>query len=79
MVKTVKELQAEGCDPIVFCRFIETAEYVAEQLTGALGKTVTVRAVTGTLPPDERVARIEELSAVPGRHVLVATDCLSEG
>lgn len=79
LVKTVKELQADGCDPIVFCRFIETAEYVAEQLASALGKNVTVRAVTGTLPPDERVARIEELSAVPGRHVLVATDCLSEG
>lgn len=79
LVKTVKELQSDGCDPIVFCRFIETAEYVAEQLTAALGKNVTVRAVTGTLPPDERVARIEELAAAPGRHVLVATDCLSEG
>ena len=79
LVKTVKDLQAEGCDPIVFCRFIDTAEYVAEQLGAALGKNVTVRAVTGTLPPGERVARIDELSSLPGRHVLVATDCLSEG
>jgi superfamily II DNA/RNA helicase len=52
---------------------------VAEQLSAALGKKVTVRAVTGTLPPAERVARIEELAATPGQHVLVATDCLSEG
>lgn len=78
-VKSVKELLALGCDPIVFCRFIDTADYVAEQLSTALGKGVTVRAVTGTLPPDERIARIEELAAVEGRHVLVATDCLSEG
>ncbi len=79
LVKSVKELLGLGCDPIVFCRFIDTADYVAEQLSGALPKTVTVRAVTGTLPPDERIARIDELAATPGRHVLVATDCLSEG
>ncbi len=79
LVKSVKELLGLGCDPIVFCRFIDTADYVAEQLSAALGKNVTVRAVTGTLPPDERIARIEELAATPGRHVLVATDCLSEG
>lgn len=79
LVKSVKELLGLGSDPIVFCRFIDTADYVAEQLSGALGKNVTVRAVTGTLPPDERIARIDELAATPGRHVLVATDCLSEG
>ncbi|WP_280437997.1 helicase-related protein [Nocardia carnea] len=75
----VKDLLAQDCDPIVFCRFIDTAEYVAEQLGKALGSKVTVRSVTGTLPPDERLARIDELTATPGRHILVATDCLSEG
>lgn len=79
VVKEVKALLAEGCDPIVFCRFIDTAEYVAEQLDKALGRNVAVRAVTGTLPPAERIARIGELTATEGRHVLVATDCLSEG
>ncbi|MEO9330062.1 helicase-related protein [Gordonia aurantiaca] len=79
LVKEVRALLAEGCDPIVFCRFIDTAEYVAEQLAKDLKKDVVVRAVTGTLPPDERVARIQDLTAAPGRHVLVATDCLSEG
>ena len=79
LTKEVKELLADGCDPIVFCRFIDTADYVAEQLSKALGKDVTVRAVTGTLPPSERIARIDELTATAGRHVLVATDCLSEG
>lgn len=79
LIKSVKELLGDGFNPIVFCRFIETADYVAEQLGTALGKSVSVRSVTGTLPPAERVARIEELTATPGQHVLVATDCLSEG
>lgn len=79
LTKSVKELLRDGFNPIVFCRFIDTADYVAEQLSPSLGKNVTVRAVTGTLPPAERVARIEELAAIPGKHVLVATDCLSEG
>ena len=79
LVKIVKELLADGFAPIVFCRFIDTADYVAEQLTASLGKNVTVRAVTGTLPPAERIARIDDLAAAPGQHVLVATDCLSEG
>ncbi|MFW0786137.1 helicase-related protein [Gordonia sp. CPCC 206044] len=79
LTKEVKSLLAEGCDPIVFCRFIDTAEYVAERLDRTLGKNVTVRAVTGALPPAERIARIDDLTAAEGRHVLVATDCLSEG
>lgn len=74
----VQELLTDGYQPIVFCRFIPTAEYVAEGLRKALGKDVTVDAVTGTLPPAEREQRVLELSKVD-KHVLVATDCLSEG
>ncbi len=79
VTKTVKQLLADGYDPIVFCRFIDTAEYVAKHLQKSLRDTATTAAVTGQLPPAERAARIAELTAVPGRHVLVATDCLSEG
>src|SRR5690606_23134022 len=75
----VQALLADGFDPIVFCRFIDTAEYVAEHLRSTLSKVATVECVTGTLPPSEREARIDDLRAVEGRHVLVATDCLSEG
>jgi superfamily II DNA or RNA helicase len=75
----VKALLADGYDPIVFCRFIPTAGYVATYLQSALRSTATVTAVTGELPPALREERIAELSATPGRHVLVATDCLSEG
>lgn len=75
----VKQQLADGYDPIVFCRFIDTAEYVGEHLAAALGKTATVEVVTGTLPPAERTVRIDSLAQAEGRHVLVATDCLSEG
>ncbi|MBK7622390.1 MAG: DEAD/DEAH box helicase [Kineosporiaceae bacterium] len=79
LITEVKGLLADGFDPIVFCRFIDTAEYVAAHLDGALGRNVEVAAVTGALPPAERQARIAALTASDSRHVLVATDCLSEG
>lgn len=75
----VKGLLADAYAPIVFCRFIDTAEYVAEHLTATLGKGTTVACVTGMLPPSERVARIAALADTDGPVVLVATDCLSEG
>ena len=75
----VKGLLTDGFDPIVFCRFIDTAHYVAAHLAQALGKNIQVAAVTGMLPPAEREQRITELAATDARHVLVATDCLSEG
>ncbi|MFD2081558.1 DEAD/DEAH box helicase [Actinopolymorpha cephalotaxi] len=78
----VRLLLAGGDQPIVFCRFIDTAHYVAEHLTTALGTKrapVSVISVTGELPPAERERRVAELTATDGTHVLVATDCLSEG
>lgn len=75
--KLVSTLLADGFHPIVFCRFIPTAEYVADHLRKKL-RGVEVVAVTGTLPPAERESRVESLGAHPKR-VLVATDCLSEG
>ncbi|WP_197321108.1 DEAD/DEAH box helicase [Saccharomonospora sp. NB11] len=84
LIKHLKALLADGYHPIVFCRYIPTAEYVAEHLESKLGKRTLVRAVTGTLSPQQRLQRIEELAAEAGddaavRRVLVATDCLSEG
>ncbi|MBN9794433.1 helicase [Pseudonocardia sp. TMWB2A] len=75
-------LVGDGFHPIVFCRYIATAEYVAEHLTTVLARkhpTARVEAVTGLLPPEEREARVEQLTAHDGPHILVATDCLSEG
>ena len=78
VIKLVKELLKDGNQPIIFCRYIPTAEYVAEHLRAALGRKVEVAAVTGTLAPREREVRVKELGTHEKR-VLVATDCLSEG
>jgi len=75
----VQGLLAEGDDPVVFCRFIDTAEYLAEHLRISLGRSATVDCVTGALPPTDRETRIAGLTDTGGRHVLIATDCLSEG
>ena len=77
-IAVVKKLVRDGCRPIVFCRYIPTAEYVAEHLRDALPRTVEVAAVTGLLAPEERERRVATLAQYD-RHVLVATDCLSEG
>ncbi|WP_416978768.1 DEAD/DEAH box helicase [Streptomyces sp. T028] len=88
LTRHLKGLIAEGYHPIVFCRYIPTAEYLAEQLEGKLGKKTKIAAVTGTLSPQQRLERIEQLAAAESaeeaadpafRRVLIATDCLSEG
>jgi superfamily II DNA or RNA helicase len=79
--KLVAGLLREGFHPIVWCRYIATADYVAEGLQRALGREfddVRVASITGLLSDDERRAKIEELGQ-ERRRVLVATDCLSEG
>ncbi len=77
-IKLVEALVKDGFQPILFCRFIPTAEYVAAALRDRLPKSVQVDAITGLLPPIERENRIAELVRSPQR-VLVCTDCLSEG
>jgi superfamily II DNA or RNA helicase len=83
LLPKIRNLIDDGYHPIVFCRFIPTAEYVAEELRKALGDKVEVAAVTGTLAPKERESRILELAQDRIENnvsvVLVATDCLSEG
>jgi hypothetical protein len=77
----ISKLLKEGFHPIVWCRYIATAEYVAEGLQKELRRSnsnVRVVAITGRLGDDERRAKIDELANEPHR-VLVATDCLSEG
>jgi len=70
-------LLKEGFQPVVFCRYIATAHYLAAALREKF-KTASIKAVTGELTPDEREAAVEQLGDGETR-VLVATDCLSEG
>ena len=81
--KTIDQVKVwldRGQSPIVFCRFIATAHYVADQLNKALNgkKDMDIRAITSMLSDDERKEKIEEM-AKSRKRVLVATDCLSEG
>ncbi len=78
----VSELLAEGFSPIVYCRFIATAKYVAEHLQVALERAhrgLVVRAVTGSDGDSEQRREIVDRLAESDVRVLVATDCLSEG
>lgn len=72
-----------GMNPIVFCQYIQTAEYVGKYITEKLAankkfKKVVVGIVTSRLADEERKMKIDALSQ-EDRHVLVCTDCLSEG
>ncbi|OYD88305.1 helicase [Nostoc sp. 'Peltigera membranacea cyanobiont' 213] len=80
-IATVESLLKDQMNPIVWCRYIATANYVADALRQKLekkGSQIRVIAITGELSEDERETRLEELKSYPQR-VLVATDCLSEG
>lgn len=80
LAKLLDHLQGlvkEGFQPVVFCRYIATAHYLADYLRSKF-KDATVKAVTGELTPGEREAAVAELGDTDKR-ILVATDCLSEG
>lgn len=80
--RIVLDFLQKGFHPIVWCRFIATADYVATQLEQKLKPhyaTIRVKAVTsGTGDDEEREVAIANLVESEKR-VLVATDCLSEG
>jgi superfamily II DNA or RNA helicase len=78
-IKEIKGLLRDGFQPVIFCRFVDTAEYVARHLRDALPDRVRIESITGLLPPVEREARIENLASAGDQYVLVCTDCLSEG
>ncbi|MFW5273330.1 C-terminal helicase domain-containing protein, partial [Pseudomonas aeruginosa] len=67
----------DGYHPVVFCRYVATAHYVAEHLKAAFPKA-SIEAVTGELTPEERRERVDDMEDAEQR-ILVATDCLSEG
>jgi len=81
--KLVRELLRQGFQPIVWCRYIATSDYVRDQLQTRLSQefpNLRVLSITGALSEDERSALIAELDPAKfPRRVLVATDCLSEG
>jgi superfamily II DNA or RNA helicase len=77
LIAELKLLVEEGANPVVFCRFIATAEHVGAALRKAFPK-LGIEVVTGALTAEERRERVESM-ADAGQRLLVATDCLSEG
>ncbi|OJF92628.1 DEAD/DEAH box helicase [Pararhizobium antarcticum] len=82
LIDALNPLIKKGANPVVFCRYLATAEHVRNGLRKAFPKVV-VEAVTGVLTPDERRDRVADMAAADdqkeNQRILVATDCLSEG
>ena len=77
LCRVLDDLLKNGHSPVIFCRYIATAEQIGAALQ-AFAKKHTVEVVTGAIPSEEREIRVEELGTHENR-ILVATDCLSEG
>jgi superfamily II DNA or RNA helicase len=77
LIGHIEALVKDGYHPVVFCRYIATAHYVADHLRKAL-PNATIESITGEYTPEERRERVEAMDESESR-ILVATDCLSEG
>lgn len=82
LVDALTPLVKKGANPVVFCRYLATAEHVRDGLRKAFPKLI-VESVTGVLTPDERRDRVADMAPADEekqvQRILVATDCLSEG
>lgn len=82
LIDALTPLVKKGANPVVFCRYLATAEHVRNGLRKAFPKLI-IEAVTGVLTPDERRDRVADMASSDdqkeNQRILVATDCLSEG
>jgi superfamily II DNA or RNA helicase len=82
LVGALKPIIKSGANPVVFCRYLATADHVKAGLRKAFPKLI-IESVTGELTPDERRDRVAEMALEDreesAQRILVATDCLSEG
>jgi superfamily II DNA or RNA helicase len=81
-VGQIKTYIDRGYNPIVFCRYIQTANYLGqifkETLKGRNYKQLHIEVITSELDDELRRAKIDEMNKSE-RRLLIATDCLSEG
>ncbi len=81
-IAAVKRFLDKGLNPVIYCRYIYTAEYLGEllreSLKGTKHKNVHLEVVTSKLDDELRREKIENMLN-SDRRLLVATDCLSEG
>lgn len=78
----IKTFIERGYNPITFCRYIQTANYLGEifkdNLKGKNFKNLHIEVVTSELNDELRREKIAEMNKSE-RRLLIATDCLSEG
>jgi superfamily II DNA or RNA helicase len=80
LIKLVKSWLKDGYNPIIYCRYINTAKYVGDilQVEFKRKKNIGVLTVTSEDPDELRKEKVESLESY-GQRILVATDCMSEG
>jgi superfamily II DNA or RNA helicase len=78
----IKTYIERGYNPIIFCRYIHTANYLGsifkDTLKGKNFKTLHIEVITSELNDELRREKIDVMSKSE-RRLLIATDCLSEG
>src|SRR5665648_26423 len=78
----IKTYIERGFNPIVFCRYIQTANYLGsifkEGLRGRNFNTLHIEVITSEFDDELRREKIESMNK-SDRRLLIATDCLSEG
>jgi len=78
----IKNFIERGYNPIIFCRYIQTANYLGgilkDNLKGKNFKNVHIEVITSELNDELRREKIAEMNKSE-RRLLIATDCLSEG
>ncbi len=78
----IKTFIERGYNPIVFCRYIQTANYLGQIFKEAFKKKglkdVHVEVITSELNDELRREKIVSMNGSE-RRLLIATDCLSEG
>lgn len=81
-IEWATDLLKKDKSPIIFCRYIHTANYLGkllkEALSAQLAKGLAIEVITGELNDEMRRERINAMQQA-GSRLLVATDCLSEG
>jgi superfamily II DNA or RNA helicase len=80
-LEIISQWLKEGLNPVIFCRFIATANYLGCVLKPHLQKIhadMNVQVITSEDPDEVRKSRIDDMESTKYR-VLIATDCLSEG
>lgn len=77
-LKIVSGWIKEGFQPIIFCKYIETAKYLGRILKENLPAKIDVQTITSEYADEQRKEAID-LMGKSEKRVLIATDCLSEG